>query len=300
MNYREAADISRMMEVERSTPHRMNLFRLERWCRRMIKSLARRQRAGSDALRLQNAGLMPNARVCFFCLLPLFAGCSDVEIYEFWSCDAGTTEVVTLQIPRSYRPTAPSAFLNKDAPRDSVAREGLNRTSFFSTYPGFDPINTATEKEKKNTETALVNTDVISGSIDYGNTIDGILYGASHDLSVKPEKPGFRWREESLDGKYWVYPDPWLRNGKGGSDLTAKFLPKETGRSVVISCQDVGKNVLPDENARCYVSSLMNETPALSCLTISYRLRAADVPQWRDFDARIKAKIRKMISVRKP
>lgn len=299
MNYRESTSISRMMEVEQSTFHR-GKSRLADWCWKMTKRSARKQRPGSDAPRLRNAGLMPNARVWVFCLLPLFSGCSDVEIYEFWSCDAGTAEVVTLQIPKSYRPTAPSAFLNKDAPRDSAAREGLNRTSFFSTYPEFDPIDTATEQERKMTEIALVSTNVISGSIDYGNTIDGILYGASHDLGAKPEKPGFRWREESLDGKYWVYPDPWLRNGKGGSDLTAKFLPKETGSSVVISCQDVGKNVLPDENARCYVSSLMNDSPALSCLTISYRLRAADVPQWRDFDARIKAKIRKMISVRKP
>jgi hypothetical protein len=240
------------------------------------------------------------AAALFLCFLPALASCADSVTYEFWSCDRSKNEVMVLKMPKSYKPTAPAAALNTRVSIHHAETGGLNRTSFFSTYPEFDPIETATEEQKKVTEAALFNTAVSSGTIDYGNAIDFFLLSAVDDPTVKRTSEGQRFREESLDGKYWVYPDPSVRNGKGGSDLLAYFLPKDTGRNVLISCRDMKTNVFPPDNYRCEVRSLMLETPALSCMTVSYRIRAADVPQWRDFDARIKAKIKSMITVRQP
>ena len=252
------------------------------------------------------------------CLAISGAGCADsvrFVRYEFWNCDETKDEIVILTMPRTYRPlirenvlvtgkTRPNfhGLFEKDERAIITPPEWLefNGTDFYATYPDFDPIGSATQEQIKTTQAALVNLTVTSGSIDKGHSINGVLYGASHELGVKPDRPGFRWREDSVDGKYWVYPDPWLRNGRGGSTMMANFLPKETGFDVLVQCRDMATNIFPPDHYRCGVYSRFVEVPSLSCITLQYRIRAGDIPRWRELDAALKAKVQAMVSYRKP
>jgi hypothetical protein len=253
--------------------------------------------------------------VLLACLVFSTAGCADSARfvrYEFWNCDETKDEIVVLTMPRTYRPTIPENVLisGKRRPDYSAIFQGggvippdnreFNGTDFYATYPDFDPIGAATSEQIKRTEAALANLAVTSGSIDKGHSIDSVLYGASHELGVRPTRPGFRWREDSVDGKYWVYADPWLRNGGPGSDTMANFLPKNTGFDVLVRCADMRTNAFPPDHYRCGVYSRFIEVPSLSCITLQYRIRAGDIPRWRELDAKIKAKVQSMVSYRQP
>jgi hypothetical protein len=214
-------------------------------------------------------------------------------------------EIYVLDVPKTYRATQGQSDLitvkerkNYDLGIIPPGTMGANFVFLYSTYPEYEPIQTATPEQLFRTEKALFNLEIATLVFRYG-TAAGSLYGASHELNGVPEHKNYRVREESADKKYWVYPDVLYRRGLTLSQ-GMYFLPKETNFDVLISCADLGKNEFPPPHYRCSVYSKFVEEPGLACMSVEYRISAADADRWREIDKTVKSKLRSMMTTRHP
>lgn len=217
------------------------------------------------------------------CCLHL-CSCSETDGYEFPSCDQHDNAILTLSVPKSYWASGDGLV----KPQSGIGQSFV-QAYLFTTYPEFDALSKASDEQKRRTEAAMGNAPIPSAWVSYGN---GIEFYLARDR-LRGTAP-----EESSDGKYWVYPDSVLRAGKPSYDGMNNYLPKDTDRNVLIRCADRGVNSLPSTGFRCYVLSLMVETPDLSCVTVGFRIPPEDLGNWRERDAQLKRKLRSMISRR--
>jgi hypothetical protein len=186
----------------------------------------------------------------------LLTACSDHNTYEFWSCDQNKNEINVLKLPKTYKSTkdedvrvigkernpykGPPANARPSMPEE----QQFFQTYFYPTYPDFVPLSIATSEQKKvmddyNIATTIPTAELFrSGSVTY-------LLRAKNDEDIPLEKrtsQGHRKREETVDGKYWLWGDAWLRRGKGVSDGTAIFAPKGA-TTMTINCQSLLQGV---------------------------------------------------------
>jgi hypothetical protein len=225
------------------------------------------------------------------------AACADSTRLEFPSCDRPSTAIEVLTIPNSYGLDKGDKLVDTSLPADDVRRVAFYTTHLFTTYPSFDPLATATSQEKADTQAALGDPRASAAWLTYGNGIEFPLFRDLRPESGQTQAPPAL---ETPDGAYWLYPDRFARSGRPSHDRMNHYYPKDRHRSVVIECLDRGDNGLPTSGPRCKVLSLFTEKPALSCLTIGFRIRPEDLPNWREFDARLKQKIESMLTERTP
>jgi len=237
-------------------------------------------------------------RALVLALVPVLASCAQGVTYQFPSCDPTKQEIYSLRVSRAYRPSPPEdRLVNRTLPTNDPRRVPFFRAYLYSTYPDFAPIETASEDQRKRSASALGSTEIPTLWLIHGNGISFFLESTSELQDAAPWK---RKREESPDGKYWVYANPAFRQGRPSNDATVYFLPKETGRRVLIRCPDDRSNTFPsDANAHCTVESLLNDSPALACVTIGFRVPAADASRWQELTRQVSEKFRSMLSISK-
>jgi hypothetical protein len=212
--------------------------------------------------------------------------CSKNVVYEFPSCVQGSSAVSVLTVPKDYGVSG-DRRINERVPPEDPGRVSFFRTYLFTTYPDFAPRATAGEEARARTQQALGDPEIATAWIVHG---DALAFHLSRDAQTP--------REESPDGRYWVYPDRFARAGKPSYDRMNHFLPKETGSNVLITCQDRGDNALPVDGPRCTVESRMLQPPQLACLTVGYRIAPRDLPRWREIDEALKNRVRGFASER--
>lgn len=221
-------------------------------------------------------------------LLPAFAFAAHAVVHEFPSCERNSEVTKVLAIPATYGGDGGDRRINERVPRGHPERVTFFRTYLFTTYPDFEPLESASPEARERTRAALGGLSVATAWVIYGN---GIEFYLARDKLPPDETP---------DGKYWVYPDRIARSGRPSHDRVNNFLPKNTGRDVLIRCADSGDNALPRGPQRCTVHALMTETPDLACVTIGFRIPADDLGHWEAVERRVKAKVRSMITERRP
>ena len=220
-------------------------------------------------------------------LLPGLASGGQNVVYEFPSCvrDSGVVKVLTM--PATYGDIGGDRRINNRFAPGEPGHVTFFRTYLFTTYPDFEPLASASEEAKARTKAALGAASIASAWVIYGN---GIEFYLARDKSPPEETP---------DGKYWVYPDRIARAGRPSHDRMNNFLPKHTGRDVLIRCADQGENALPRGPQRCTVHALMTETPDLACVTVGFRIPAEDLADWASVERRLKQKVRSMLTERR-
>jgi hypothetical protein len=252
-------------------------------------------------------------KILAFALLSfLLTACSDHYIYEFWSCDQSKNEINVLKLPKAYKPAKDEdvRVIGKErnpykGPPVNARPSMLEEKQFFSTYfyptyPDFAPLSTATLEQKKAMDNYNIATTIATAELFRSGGVSYTLRAKNdEDISVeKRTSPGHRIREESVDGKYWLWGDAWLRKGKGASDGTVIFAPKGDNTDMFFICRDNNNNQLPESPARCAVYTAVSADPTWSCLMVMYRAPIADIDRWPTVNAAIKVKFSSMMSTR--
>jgi hypothetical protein len=251
---------------------------------------------------------------CPLLLSLLLTACSDHYTYEFWSCDQSKNEINVLKLPKAYKPAKDEdvRVIGKErnpykgpsvSARPSLPEEKQFFSSyFFPTYPEFAPLSTSTSEQKKAMDNYNIATTIATGELFRSGGVSYLLR-SKNDEDIPVEKrtsPGHRKREETIDGKYWLWGDAWLRKGKGASDSTAIFAPKGDNPDMFFVCRDNNNNQLPESPARCAVYTAVSTDPKWSCLMVMYRAPVADIDRWPTVNAAIKARFSSMMSTREP
>ena len=249
-----------------------------------------------------------------FSLLAL-TNCSDHYTYEFWSCDQSKNEINVIKLPKAYKPTSGEDVRVIGKERNPYKGPLVNRALmpeekqfssayFFPTYPDFEPLLTATSEQKTVMENYNIGTTfaLATGELFRSGGVNWLLRARNNeDISIeKRTLPGHRQREESPDGKYWVWGDARLRKGMPSGDKTAVFAPKGDNPDMFFICRDNNNNQLPESPARCAVYTAVSTDPAWSCLMVMYRAPVADIDNWATVNATIKAKFASMMNTREP
>ena len=252
--------------------------------------------------------------IALFAILAL-TNCSDHYTYEFWSCDQSKNEINVIKLPKAYKPT-------KDEDLRVVGKErfpykgpmvngrslmpgeiSFQSTYFYPTYPDFMSLSTATLEQKSVLDNYNIATSIPTAELikRWGGLL-GYL-SAMNDEEVPIEKRTSIWhkkREETVDGKYWLWGDARLRKGMPSGDKTAVFAPKGDNPDMFFICRDNNNNQLPESPARCAVYTAVSTDPAWSCLMVMYRAPIADIDNWAAVNAAIKTKFASMMSTREP
>lgn len=235
------------------------------------------------------------------------------NVYEFPSCEQGSKAINVMRVPYGYQSSAksilirddqPIGWLEKDPkdPKDSLGfyrNGGLDSTIMYSTYPEYQPLGlkswrkySAMEYESRDPDKLLFATMwfVRGRGVDLNDTL------LNHDLNGVPKSRMQRIREDAVGGQYWAYAPHNQRISKSTGEPTY-FIPKDTGLHVLITCKDVGINAIP-KDGQCFIRSDFGDDPHLGCRSVVYRIAAKDMPNWREFDARVKQQIKSLISQR--
>lgn len=240
-------------------------------------------------------------------------------IYEFPSCEPGSKVINVMRVPYGYQSFPANKLIRDDQPIGWLETDpkgsgsifyrngGLSSSYLYSTYPDYEPLGWKTwkdyselERESRDPKNLLFATVEFSRSVVMHPSNDSYI----HDLNGKRTKTFQRIREDSIDGNYWVYPEPEQRakfpygRVPYKPNYFAEFVPKDMVFHVRIACTDTGVNTFPDQG-HCFIHSDWSTDPSLSCMSVEYRIAAKDMPHWREFDKRVKQKIESLISQRK-
>jgi len=242
----------------------------------------------------------------------LLSSCSRGQVYEFASCEPGSKVINVMHVPRGFqsstnrdvliRDDQPIGWREKDPLRESwtIHNGGFWSAILYATYPDYQPLGNISWRYYNEKERLTENkNDLLFATIYFnpGRVMQG-LYASEfvHDPKAIRKNWFERIREESIDGQYWAYPPHNQRTTKATGRPTY-FMPKDTGMDVVIGCRDIGINEFP-KNEACFIESNFVNEPNLSCMNVHYRIAVKDIPRWREFDARVKQRIKSMITQR--
>lgn len=175
--------------------------------------------------------------------------------YEFQSCAPGSDLIIVKRVPSGYQPRHVTARIRDDqpigwtegepnAPSRAIYNTGFDNPVLYVTYPDYQPLGKTSwrkfsrmEYDSKDSLTLLFATIEFSP----GRTVDVVNPYFIHEQNGTRKYPVQRVREDSVDGKYWVYTQPEQRAkfpysvaGVKPSEPTY-FMPKDMGVHVLIA-----------------------------------------------------------------
>ncbi|MCA3176501.1 MAG: hypothetical protein ING36_13365 [Burkholderiales bacterium] len=230
-------------------------------------------------------------------------------MYEFASCEPGSKVINVMHVPRGFqsrinedkliRDDQPIGWREKDPLGESwtIHNGGFSWTVLYTTYPEFDSLGSTPWRDLAKREDASKKVEFGYIEFGYGQVTKPHFGEFVHDPKAIRKNWFERIREESIDGQYWAYPPHNQRTTKA-TGRPMYFMPKDTGINVTIGCKDTGVNNFPEENMFCDLQSQFIEDISLKCMLVGYRIQVKDIPRWREFDARVKQRIKSMITQR--
>lgn len=236
--------------------------------------------------------------------------------YEFPSCVPGSKVINVMRVPYGYQSSTASTLIRDDQPIGWLEKDpkdpkdpkgpggfyrngGLQSTIMYSTYPEYQPLGfkswrkySTMERESGDPNKLLFATV----EFDRGRGVNPSDSSFNHDPTGTRKNSIERIREDSIDGQYWTYP-PYDQRTSKSTGRPTYFMPKDMGFHVLIGCTDIGVNAIP-KDGQCFIRSDWGDDPNLGCRSVEYRVAAKDMPNWREFDARVKQQIKSFISQR--
>jgi hypothetical protein len=262
-------------------------------------------------------------------LMFALTACSGTVTYEFPSCvnydDSGWTRkepnkplvLNVMEVPKGYQSNQGQNILISDKEpyhwteeigvvnkNDGVFRvdktlrnTGFNWAVLYGTYPDYLPLGDKSWRDTKENTASKERGELVYqfGTLEYHRNLTHRIPPMADFSDTEQERKEkhftYRVREESKDGKFWVYPFP--RNNQlplGYSDAKEwiYFVPKGEEKTTVITCKNDGNDSWR-KDFHCFVNSNFNkDTPHLSCRSLTYRIHPNDIYNWRDIDVKAK------------
>lgn len=236
--------------------------------------------------------------------------------YEFPSCEPGSKVINVMRVPFGYQSSTANKLIRDDQPIGWIEKDpkvpqglgdsggfyrngGLQSTIMYATYPEYQPLGfkswrkySRMEYESRDPKELLFATV----EFDPGRGVDPSNSSFIHDPNGMRKNSIERIREDSTDGQYWTYP-PYDQRTSKSTGRPTYFMPKDMGFHVLIGCTDTGVNAIP-KDGQCFIRSDWGDDLHLGCRSVEYRIAAKDMPNWREFDARVKQQIKSLISQR--
>lgn len=230
--------------------------------------------------------------------------------YEFPSCVPGSKVINVMRVPYGYQSSTANTLIRDDQPIGWTEKEvngpavylhngGMDSTIMYSTYPEYQPLGFKSWRKYSRMEYESRDPNkLLFATVEFepGRGVQPDDSSFNHDPNGTRKNSIERIREDSIDGQYWTYP-PYDQRTSKSTGRPTYFMPKEMGFHVLIRCTDIGVNAIP-KDGQCFIRSDWGDDPHLGCRSVVYRIAAKDMPNWREFDARVKQQIKSLISQR--